>query len=108
MQSFQLLQDGMARYWQVTVIILMLGSLLADVLAKKQLSWPAFIAGTITAAGWVILLGTKAPFARSITFNSITSYVATVLFAILFFGESLTALQFLGLVLGGCAIVLLV
>lgn len=107
MQVIQVLQDAMARYWQITVILLMIGSLLADVLARKQLPWFAFLAGTLTAGGWVLLLGTKAPFARSITFNSVTSYVATVVFAIFFFGESITILQLCGLGMGAIAIMLL-
>jgi len=107
MQTLHILQSFVARYWQITVILLMLGSLAADVLARKQIPWLAFLAGTVTAAGWVLLLGTKAPFARSITFNSITSYLATIVFALFFFGESITGLQMVGMAMGAVAIVLL-
>ena len=108
MEFFHTLQAYVVRYWQMAVILLMLSSLSGDVLARKRFPRQAILAGTLNAGGWAVLLGTQAPFARSISFNCIISYIATVLIALFFFGEKITRSQFIGIILGGVAIVLLV
>jgi drug/metabolite transporter (DMT)-like permease len=107
MQFIQLLQGGMLRYWQLFVIFLMLNNLVTDILSRKHLGWLALLSGLINTVGWILLLGTKAPFARSITLYAISSYALTVVVASFFFGESFTRWQLLGIAFGGVAIVLL-
>lgn len=104
---FQAFQDFMTRYWQFIVIFLVLNNLVTDVLSRKHLGWLAFVSGLINTIGWIFLLGTKAPFARSISLYAISSYALTFLVAFFFFEESFTRLQVLGLVFGGVAVALL-
>ena len=97
----------MASYWQFVVIFLTLNNLVTDVLSRKHLSWLALFSGLINTVGWILLLGTKAPFARSITLYAVSSYAITVVVASLFFAETFTRSQLLGILLGGIAVALL-
>lgn len=99
--------EGLARYWQVVVTALTLASLTADVLAKRGHPWWAFGVGAVNAAGWAVLLGTRAPFVRSITAFSVASYLATTAIGVLYLGEALTGRLAAGLVCGLAALALL-
>lgn len=99
--------EYLARHWQVVVTGLTLASLTADVLAKQGHPWGAFVVGVVNAGGWAVLLGTRAPFVRSITAFSIASYLATTAIGVLYLGEALTGRQAAGLVCGLVAVVLL-
>lgn len=104
---FQAFQDLLARYWQFAVIFLTLNNLVTDVLSRKHLTWFALASGIINVIGWILLLGTKAPFARSITLYAISSYALTFVVASLFFGEAFTRWQLFGIVFGAIAVILL-
>lgn len=103
----QTLQDLLTRYWQFFVVFLVLNNLGTDVLSRKHFAWFALLSGLINTLGWIFLLGTKAPFARSIILYAISSYALTVLVATIFFGESFTRLQLIGVALGVIAVALL-
>ncbi len=104
---YQLFQEFITRYWQFMVVFLVLNNLVTDVLSRKHLAVFAFISGLINTVGWIVLLGTKAPFARSIILYAISSYALTILVATVFFGESFNRLQWLGIGLGIIAVALL-
>jgi len=104
---YQTLQLVLARYWQFFVLFLVLNNLVTDILSRKHLGWLAFLSGMINTVGWILLLGTKAPFARSISLYAITSYALTALVASLFFAETFTKWQLLGIAFGGVAVALL-
>jgi drug/metabolite transporter (DMT)-like permease len=97
----------MTNYWQLAVIFLTLNNLVTDVLSRKHLTWLAFLSGLINTIGWILLLGTKAPFARSIALYAVSSYMITVMIASFFFGEIFTRSQLLGILFGGIAVALL-
>lgn len=99
--------DLIARNWQYAVIFLTLNNLVTDILSRKYLSWFAFLSGLVNVIGWIILLGTKAPFARSITLYAIVSYALTVAVAAMYFDEPFTRRQVIGIIFGGIAVALL-
>lgn len=104
---FSGISDSIARYWQFAVVFLTLNNLVTDILSRKQLPWLAFFSGLVNVIGWIVLLGTKAPFARSITLYAISSYALTVIVAGIFFGETFNAKQVFGMLFGGIAVLLL-
>ena len=97
----------MTTYWQYVVVILTLQNLLTDILSRKQLMVFAFFSGMVNVIGWMLLLGTKAPFARSITLYAIMSYALTFVVAAIFFKEGFSASQLVGFAFGVIAVVLL-
>lgn len=97
----------MATYWQYIVVALTLQNLLTDILSRKQLMAFAFLSGVINVIGWMLLLGTKAPFARSITLYAIMSYVLTFVVAAIFFKEGFSTSQLIGFAFGAIAVILL-
>jgi uncharacterized membrane protein len=94
-------------YWPLVVTLLTFNGIAGDVLAKKNHILLPMLLWTLGNVVWIYLFRSGVSLGRSVSLNCVLSYVLTLVLAYATLGETLTALQVVGALLGLIAIVLL-
>jgi multidrug transporter EmrE-like cation transporter len=94
------MHPSLERSWPLVVLYLIASSVTCDVLGKLHHTKTAIGLGIVSCFVWPLLLGSKAPFTRSIAIFSVSNYVLSALVGVLYFKETLTPVQVGALIVG--------
>lgn len=93
--------------WALVTVLLATTSVTSDVMAKLQHFWFCVGLNCVAAPFWGWLLGSRAPFGRSITAFSVLNYLGSAALGGLVFHDTLSRSNYLGMGLGMVAIALM-
>src|SRR5262245_8153931 len=98
----------MMNYWPVIVAFLVALNMVADVSARASRPWVAIVVYAICGVAWAVLLGRPgASLVKMVAVYGVLTYVLGAIAGVWFFGERLVAVNWIGLVLGLVALLLI-